>query len=143
MTELNPEEIEKLEEFRDRESLLFEVWGDISEMNSIQEVETYISNKINREKERYKKTMEDMAEYKKVNIELKKDVEQLIGKSYKDDEMDDVGALINAVCEILQFLEYNFPNALDIIDRPIQRTIFQNYRFRLWKRQSKRKKSLE
>lgn len=141
MSELNPEEIEKFEDFRERESILFEFWEDISEMNSIQEIETYLSDKINETKEDYKKEIENIAKFKKVNIKLKEDVADLIGKTiFKDDEMDDVGALINAVCEILQFLEYKFPNALDIIDRPIQRIIFQNYRFRLWKRQSKKKR---
>lgn len=140
MSELNPEEIEKLEAFRERESILFGVWGDISEMESIQEVEKYLSNEINKIREIFIKDIKAMAEMKKVNIEMKKDMDVLVndGKSFSFDKMDDMEALNMAVCEILQFLEYRFPNALDIIDRPIQRTIFQNYRYRLTKRLHKK-----
>lgn len=77
---------------------------------------------------------EVIEEFEKINEELYKDVEHLPQHKWIFDEMSDTTYLMNVVGEILQFLENEFPNALSIDEIPIQRIIFQNARYRLYKR---------
>ena len=75
--------------------------------------------------------------FEKINEELFKDVGGLPHHKWTIDEMSDTTYLMNVVGEILQFLEHKFPNALSIDEIPIQRIIFQNARYRLYKRMNK------
>ena len=86
---------------------------------------------------RFKETNEEIEKFEKINMELYKDVKGLPQHEWTFDEKDDTIHLMSVVGGILQFLEHKFPNALDINGMPIQRIIFQNARYRLYKRMNK------
>lgn len=80
---------------------------------------------------------QEIKKFEKINKELWKDVEGLPQHTWTFDEMNDTKYLMSVVGEILQFLENEFPNALNISGIPIQKIIFQNARCRLYKRMNK------
>jgi len=75
--------------------------------------------------------------FEKINEELYKEVEELSQHKWDSNEMNDIKYLMSVVSEIIQFLEFKFPNALDVRGIPLQKTIFQNARYRLYKRMNK------
>ena len=85
-------------------------------------------------------------EFEKQNNELCEQINEVLGNEALGKEVltitgeksDDTTLLMNAVTDILQFLEREFPHSLSVEDKPVQKLIFQNLRYQILLRLAKK-----